>query len=62
MKMPPPHPDIFEYLVPSCWNFLKGLEGVALLEEACHRAWGQALRFQKSSCSLPGACGSGEEL
>lgn len=43
MKMPPPH--IFEYLVPSCWNYLKGLEGVALLEEVCHRGWGCALRF-----------------
>jgi hypothetical protein len=37
---------IFEWLVTTDWRYLKGLGGVALLEELCHWAW--ALRFQET--------------
>jgi hypothetical protein len=39
-----PLPHMFECLVTMEWYYLKGLRGVALLEEVCHWEW--ALRFQ----------------
>lgn len=60
-----PEAHRFECLVTREWNYLKELEGMALLEEVCHS--GQALRFQKPKpnpvlLSLPAAYSSYGEL
>ena len=56
---------IFECLVSRKWHYLKGLGGVALVEEVCH--WGWALVFQKhmpspESLSLPAPVDPDAEL